>query len=222
MNKKMGFNRFKFWEFNVLVSVKSVTLVELLVSIMITGLLILGFYGFELFSNTQVIDAERRTKVQNDLAYCLEHMTKYIQQANGDIDDAWIRYFPASDPTGFEVRVDFNGTPLDLTDDPWVRYQLQGAGDILQVSCVGGAGCPASFAEDLADKVLGGFQEDSLLPEPLPANPSGFYVQIDAQGNSVNIGLVGRYDKTRPTNTSFVNPQVEVKTRIICNSASSI
>lgn len=199
---------------------KALTLVELLVSVMIVGMLIVGFYGFETFTNTQVIDADRRAKVQNQLAYCLEHMSKYIQRANGDVSNPPIKLYPTAGPpwTGFQVRFDCNATqtPSDLTDDVWIYYTL--SGNNLSVGCSGT--CASVPAEVLSTKILANFIND-ILP---PGAPNGFYVTVTAQGNIANIGLVGRYDPTKPvdTGTRLVNPQVEAKTKIICNSSSSL
>jgi type II secretory pathway pseudopilin PulG len=201
---------------------KSISLIELLVSIVIVTMMVLSFYSLETFSQGQVINSERRAKVQNQLTYVLEHMSKYVQQANGNINDPGIELFPPGNPTGFQVRVDFNGTPLDPTDDPWVRYRLRQPNNILEVSCNGGLGCPASFSEDLTakDKVCSGFVGDSSLPKPFPpANPSGFYVWIEDGGCSINIGLVGRY--VSAAGASLGNPEVAIKTKLICNNCSA-
>ena len=215
-------SRVKSWGLFSLKTIKSLTLVELMVSVMIVGMMIVGFYGFETFTNTQVIDSDRRAKVQNQLSYCLEHMSKYIQRANGDTSNPPIKLYPNAGPpyTGFQVRFDCNATqtPSVLTDDVWIYYTL--AGNNLSVGSTGG--CALVPAEVLATKILDNFS-NTVLPF-YPAPTAGFYVVVDAGGNLVNIALVGRYDPTRPVDsgTSFVNPQVEAKTRIICNSSSSL
>ncbi|MBU4252771.1 MAG: hypothetical protein KJ931_05725 [Candidatus Omnitrophica bacterium] len=226
MNIKI--NRVEFWDFIGSKSYKSLTLIELMVSIMMAGMLIVGFYGFETFSNVQMIDSDRRAKVQNNLAYCVEHMSKYVQQANGDINYPPIKLYPdLVTPTGFQVRYDCKSiqTPSDLTDDVWVYYTL--SGNNLNVGCKNnlGADCAGSCSkfpageELLSNKIVANFNNSIM-----PANPTdGFYVRVDAQGSLVNIGLVGRYDPTKPviSGTRFTNPQIEVKTKIICNSSSA-
>lgn len=206
---------------------KSITLIELLVSIIIVTMMVLSFYGLETFSHGQVINSERRAKVQNQLAYVLEHMSKYVQQANGYMGD------PANPKpaivltaSGFQVRYDCNTaqTPSDLTDDVWVYYTLNSAKHELSAGCSGlnCASCspdrpvpPVSPGEVLSNKIIGNFNNSIL-----PVNPTdGFYVQVDPLGNFVDIGLVGRYDNS--SSTSLTNPQVEMKTRIICNNSSA-
>ncbi|MFH0917604.1 MAG: prepilin-type N-terminal cleavage/methylation domain-containing protein [Candidatus Omnitrophota bacterium] len=242
MNIKMQLSGIKFFKAYGPKNAKALTLVELLVSIMIVGLLIVGFYGFETFTNTQVIDADKRAKVQNQLAYCLEHMSKYISRANGNVSNPPIKLYPSSiSPTGFQVRFDCGTladaqaqTPSDLTNDVWIYYTL--SGNDLSVGCQTGLGadCVTSLscrsdavpeAEVLSTKIISGFYNGVM-----PVNPDkGFYVEIDDQGsplvdqgNLVKIGLVGRYDPTKPVDSGkLVNPQVEAKTKIICNSSSS-
>ena len=48
-------------------------------------------------------------------------------------------------------------------------------------------------------------------------------MQIDDGGISINIGLVGRYDPSGvyTLETRLINPQVAMKTKIICNSSSA-
>ena len=79
-----------------------------------------------------------------------------------------------------------------------ITYAL--AGNDLSVAC-SGFNCPA-------------------LETPLSQKIISF--TADVQGNLVGIDLVGRYDPTKPVSgTRFANPQVEVKTQIICNSSST-
>ncbi len=205
---------------------KSITLVELLISIVIVTIMVLSFYGLETFSREQLINSDRRAKVQNQLAYALEHMGKYVQQAQGNLTRQPIEYFPPVSPDGFRVWVDSNQTPGDLTDDPWVRYRING--NTVTATC-GGGNCPASFInnENLTTKVLSNFSA-GIIPSPLPNNPAaGFYVKIDPDSsgnfNVVEIGLAGRYDPSQPYSlaTRSKNPQVEMKTRIICNNSST-
>lgn len=189
---------------------RSLTLVELLISLLIVSIMVLSFYGLETFSHGQMINSERRAKVQNQLAYALEHMTKYVQQANGDKNN------PAIVLTGFgfQVRVDLNNpqTPSDLTDDAWVSYSL--SGNTLSTSCSGSARCPF-VTETLSSKIIGNFVADTIMPN----NPTnGFYVKVDPSGNLVDVGLVGRYYTSSPA--TLANPQVEMKTKIICNNSS--
>lgn len=205
---------------------KSITLVELLISIVIVTIMVLSFYGLETFSREQLINSDRRAKVQNQLAYVLDHMSKYVQQANGDKNNPPIKLYPDAGPyAGFQVRVDFRDpqVPSDLNNGAWVSYFL--SGNTLSTNCspYGATGTCGSFpatAEALSNKIIGNFVADTIMPN----NPTdGFYVKVDPSGNLVDIGLVGRYDPSQPYTlaTRSKNPQVELKTRIICSNSST-
>lgn len=206
---------------------KSLTLIELIVSIIIVTMTVLSFYSLETFSHGQMINSERRVRVQNQLAYALEHMSKYVQQANGDKNNPPIIYYPNPlTPTGFQVKYDCNSiqTPSDSTDDVWIYYTLNSSNHELSTGC-SGANCgscspdrpvpPVFPGEVLSNKIIANF-DNSIMP----ANPTkGFYVQVDSLGNLVDVGLVGRYDTS--SSSALANPQVEMKTKIICNNSST-
>ncbi len=204
------------------ISTKSVTLVELIISVTIVSFIILSFYSIDTFSRNQVVNSERRTRVQNDLSYVLDHMGKYVQQANGDnaaLSNNAIVLIPGS---GFKVRVDLNTplkTPSNLNDDVWISYSL--TGNTLSVSCnvIGTGSCASFTGETLSTKIRNGFVNNDTMPDSLPVNPvAGFYVKI-INGSTVYVGLVGHFKPTE--NMSLSNPQVSMKAKLICNSCST-
>jgi len=214
MNKKSGRK-----------NTRSITLVELIISIIIVSIMVLIVYGIYTYPHSQVLNAERRTKVQNELAFALEHMSKYVLQASGDTDNPPIKAYPNSGTqTGFQARVDFNPTqtPSDLMDDAWVSYSLPADSNTLSTACTPeAAGTCGSFVnENLSDKIIANFVSGTM-----PNNPdNGFYVSIDPSGNIVEVGLVGRlYPNENPTTAAMrlLNPQVEMKAKILCNNAST-
>ncbi len=177
----------------------------------------LSFFSLQNYSHKQVLNADRRVKVQSSLAYCLEHMAKYVQKGVGNASNPAITLYPGGTNTGFQVRVDFNNpqTPLDFSDDGLVYYSL--SGNTLSTSCTGT--CGFYSLETLSSKIVANFNEGLLPTDPT----DGFYVVVDPKGNFVDIGLVGRYDPTQvPTaETRLTNPQVAIKTRLICNNSST-
>lgn len=169
---------------------KSVTLIELIISVIVVSIMILSFYYIDTFSRNQVLNSDRRAKVQNELAYALEHMSKYIQQARGDTNNRGI-VLTGSD---FQVHVYFNS----LTDNAWVTYSL--SGNTLTANCSGSASCPFG-AETLSNRI------------------TVFNATPGDSGSSVEIDLVGLYKPTEAV--SLRNPQVEIKSKLICNSCSA-
>ena len=203
-------------------------MVELIVSIIIVSIMTLTVYGIYTYSHSQVLNAERRSKVQNELAFALEHMSKYAQQANGTLSRKAIQYYP--DPlspgpaTGFRVYIDLNNpqTPSNVADDGWIDYVL--SSNTLAATCTANGGtCPFTPAtENLTDKIISGAGGGTIMPDT--DNPAdGFYFNIDALGNVIEIGLVGRFKPTvsLTTATKLLNPQAKMKAKIVCNNAST-
>jgi hypothetical protein len=198
MNKKIEASR------------KSITLIELLVSLVVISTMVLSFYSLENYARQQVLTTDRRAKVENGLAYALEHMSKYIVQAAGN---PAIALYP---PAGFQILVDRNNpqTPSDFSDDDHICYEL--SGNTLSVSCPIGPNCNSFASGVLSDKIVANFNNSVL-----PANPTdGFYVLIEDGGSSINIGLVGRYYPDQVA-IPVTNPQVAMKTKVVCNNCSS-
>ncbi len=186
------------------------TLIELLISVILMSLILLGFFSIDLFSRNHVVTSDRRAKVQNEISYALEHMSKYVQQANGNGSNPAI----VSTGSGFQVNVDFNSTqtPSNLLDDGLVSYSL--SGNTLSVSCSGV--CGTFLSENLSNKIIAGVAGSAIMPES-PTN--GFYVNITDQGTAVDIGLAGRYDPAVAADLD--NPQISMKTRLVCPSSSA-
>lgn len=63
---------------------KSVTLFELLVALILISLLVLGLSSISIFSNYQVRGTDMRLKLQNDLSYILQHMSRKMVKAFGN------------------------------------------------------------------------------------------------------------------------------------------
>lgn len=184
------------------------SLIELLVTMILMSLVLLGLFSIDLFSRDQVLSSDRRVKVQNEISYALEYMSKYVSRGTGNLNNSPIMIYPDSGPqTGFKVRVDLNNpqTPGVFSDDTWVNFYLN-ANSLMASTETG----------PLSTRICSGSDFTSVMPEYLPDPVIGFYVMINL--NSVDIGLVGRYKPTDPATP--VNPQVSMKTRVICPSSS--
>jgi len=82
---------------------KSVTLVELIIAIVLLSVMVIGFSSIETFSRYHVLSADRRVKLQNNVSYALDHMTKHIAQAIGNFyDPAVVAY---ADNKGIRARI---------------------------------------------------------------------------------------------------------------------
>jgi len=187
----------------------ALSLIELLVSMILMSLIILGFFSIDLFSRHHVVGSDKRAKVQNEIVRSIEYMSKYVQQSIGDVNNPPIKVYPSVvGQTGFQVRVDLNTpqTPGDLTDDTWIVFYLNG--NSLKTVQNG-------TTEVLSTRIISTFDTNVM-----PSNPDkGFYVSITDQGTAVDVGLVGRYDPTIAASSD--NPQISMKTRLVSPSSSA-
>lgn len=196
---------------------KAITFIELITSLVIVYFIIFVFYSLQTFSREWAISAGRTTTVQNELNFALEHMSKYVQLANGNLSRNAIEAIPG----GFRVYVDCRDpqdlanqpTPSDFSDDCQIEYTLSGS--TLTASCNDNGGtCPCPFG-------VGATPSEILTNVIVPT--TGFQTVITS-GNEVEIGLIGRFYPAQIPVTQkerLANPQVEIKTKLICNNSSA-
>jgi type II secretory pathway component PulJ len=106
---------------------KSVTLVELLIAISLLSLIVIGFSSIDVFSRYQVITSSRRSTLQNEVSYALDHMSKHISQAAGNrkIDEQKPIYTESiGGQNAIEAHIDSN---RNGQADKWIVYRLVSA-----------------------------------------------------------------------------------------------
>ncbi|MCK4912529.1 MAG: hypothetical protein KAS05_02265 [Candidatus Omnitrophica bacterium] len=69
---------------------KSVTLVELIISMVLFGVIVLGAVSLHLSGEKFLSSSENKTYVLNELTFVLQHLHKNILQAEGNIDNVGI------------------------------------------------------------------------------------------------------------------------------------
>lgn len=184
--------------------IKAVTLVELLIAVVLISLIALGFSSIDIFSRHHVISADRRAKLQNELAYALEDIQKNVSQGVGNYNDPSLVQLA----NGFQVRTDINSpaTPQDLSDDTWISYTLSGN----QLS--------SSSSGVLASHILSGVAFASLPSDPNAIN-NGFYILFSDNNTVVEVGLASRW---RPNEALSVdNPQASMKSRLYTRGSAA-
>jgi len=104
---------------------KSVTLVELLISITLLGIIVLGATAFHLSSERFLSSSEKKTQVLNDLTFVLQHLHKNVLLGTGDYNNSGV---DVPDAGVLTIRQDIdaagnsNFTPADYGDDRIVVY----------------------------------------------------------------------------------------------------
>jgi hypothetical protein len=203
---------------------KSVTLVELLISIVLIGLVILGLSNIELFCRNQLISSERRIQVQNEASLILEHMSKHIGQAISNPDVFPISYMatPASTAwphlrilvdTNHNGKLDLPVLPAVYGPDSWVEYSLRNTYTLGYCGSVpypnAGGGACASGYEILSRHVRSGLDSS--------------FVTFSTGDNylSVNITTCWDPDGVPDTCGSIKNPSVSMQSRIYMPSVAT-
>jgi len=103
---------------------KSVTLVELLISIVLLGVMVLGATAFHLSGERFLSSSEKKTQVLNDLTFVLQHLHKNVLLGTGDYNNPGI----VASAGVLNIRQDIdaagnpNFTPTDYSDDRIVAY----------------------------------------------------------------------------------------------------
>ncbi len=182
---------------------KSVSLIELLIALVLFSIIILSFTSIDLFSRRNVLTTDMRSTLQHELSYTLEHMSKYVLRAGCDGNNPPFSLV-GSPATGFQIRVDFNNTPQNLTDDTWVSYILSGN----TLTC-------SYNSETLSTHIIAGVSNSVM-----PANPgSGFYINFTDKDSVIEIGLLARYKPA--TLSDATNPQEAMRTRFYARGCAA-
>jgi Tfp pilus assembly protein PilV len=197
---------------------KAITLIELLIALVLLSLIVLGIDSINYFSSSHIATSSRRMMLQNQVAYCLNHMSKYVSQGIGDFSNPplW-----AVGTNGFRVRIDPNRTPSVLTDDLFYSYTL--TGNALTFSCSQASGsspaCPAS--EVLSNlHIIPGVALNQTMPDnPPDATIKGMYINFSNSFSAVEVGLIVREEPSLSVRLS--NPQVQMKMLLTTHSAST-
>jgi Tfp pilus assembly protein PilV len=178
-------------------SQKSVSLIELLIALVLFSIIVLSFTSIDLFSRRNVLTADMRATLQNELSHTLEHMSKNILRAGCDGNNPPFS-LSGSPLTGFKIRVDFNNTPANLNDDTWVSYTLSGN----TLSCDN---------EVLSSHIVAGVSNNDPT--------SGFYFFFTDNSSVIEISLLARYKPA--TQPDATNPQEVMRTRFYARSCAA-
>lgn len=117
---------------------RAVSIIELIISIILLSVIVLALASIDLFSRHHVLTSDLRARMQNQMYYAIEHMSRRIPQAIGNeyingqnqvidiIDDTTAndreRIKIYTDASGDGVRQDI-GNP-GVTDDHWIAYRF--------------------------------------------------------------------------------------------------
>jgi len=213
-------------------STRSSTLLEVVVSMILLSILAITFTILSLFSLTHVLAVDRRSKVQNDLSYILEHSAKQVSMAIGNAKinrtvsdgDQIVRNekIDVDDGAAIEFYVDDAVSPSDPGDgvygtggDHWEAYRFRPKGtadeyQLLYCEHCSGFACASC---DTGWEVLG------------RKVTSVTYTPYDGSVDYVDMSIEGCWDPAKITTSdecgsSDRNPRVSMKARFKMPSVS--
>jgi len=181
---------------------RGITLIELLISLVLMTMIVLSFASFDLYGRYHVLTADRRARVQNDVAFVLEHMTKEISKAEGDVNHQPI-LIPSPPPGGRMEQIQFNSKDCGCV----MSYDFYGTP----------AGYPFGYLVEFCEW---GVPAAGKTISKKITNVSPNY---NVTNNYLDIELTGCYDPDGTPNTCGTpdNPSVTMRTRIKMPSVST-
>lgn len=168
---------------------KSITLVELIISMVLFGVIVLGAVSFHLSSERFLGSSERKTQVLNDLTFVLQHIHRNVIETTGSIDNVGILIGTTGPNIVLQLRQIARTVQYVFQSggNHRIRYRVVGGGwEILTNSFIN-LGAPNSFNVSLnvADGGLAitnlALRLDPTLVEDSRTNPQ--VSTIDAAGN---------------------------------------
>jgi type II secretory pathway component PulJ len=186
---------------------KSLTLIELIIAVSLVGVIILGINSINIFSHYQVISSDRRAKLQNDLSYCLEHITKEGMKAIGNerVFGSNSAVYASGSTLSFFIDGNKNGR-IDgvntTTGDYWIRYSLASNQLSYCSTCTTATSC--SNCSVLSNKIT------AFTPSKAANFSSGTYIDVL---------ITGRWTPGSAVSTD--NPEASMRSTIQLPSVSS-
>jgi hypothetical protein len=200
-------------------STKSVTLIEMVITLLLISILAIVFAAIELMGVSRLLAVDRRSKVQNDLVYILEHSTKQISKAIGNtqINTAagdevveTIDKIDINDGASIRFYVDSNEDGVRNDTTPWRAYRFNATGGEYQLWYC--SNCPNYACASCSSDAWG----TKILSSKI-TNANYTYSSVN---NYVNITIEGCWDPNPANVTKFGNcgssnnPSASMKARI--------
>ncbi len=217
-------------------NIRSLTLIELLISVCIFALILIAFSNIDIFTRHQVTGADRRAKVQNEASYVLDRMAKDLTGtgtsggAVGTYSTAPVRAFTVSSTNkGIAVRVDnivYGGATKEIgytyvydsanpTDPTKSTYQILYYPDASVTTPCPGTACTALTDINPAT----GFSY--VRPDFGTTTSQPTYYSYSSGNNYLEVQVTACWNPTLSTCGTPDNPSVKVKNRIYMPSVAT-
>jgi prepilin-type N-terminal cleavage/methylation domain-containing protein len=198
---------------------KALTLLELLIAVVLLSVLSLGFFNIHFFTQDQVIQGDRRARVQNDVSFALSHMAKQLRgtdQRGGAIgtalnppDSLPVELTTVNGDNGMLVWIDFDNNGVrDDTNDKQIAYAYDAANHTILFY--------PNFTD--APLVSEAITESRIMPDFSDDATARTHVLYDQANNFIEVQITGRWNPD--VNAALNNPEVRMTTRINMPSVS--
>ena len=204
---------------------RAVTLLELLVAIILLSIVVLALSNIQIFSRYHVITADRRAKLQNEVSFALEHMSKHIGQVIGHVNAPAVKTY--NDNRGIRFRVDTNNNAMVDDTDRWeAYYQPAVSNEIRFYDNVGNVDTlpPVNGGEVIATHVLSDgngliFQKFQVVSPNTVATTVAIGANAFLNDNILDVKITSRWDPKK--DASQDNAEVSMDAKINMSSVST-
>jgi hypothetical protein len=181
---------------------KAITLIELIISLIITALVIVGFSSIDLFSSRQIVTSNRLLKVQNDASAIIETIAKESLNAIGS------KQLPAA----YTTTVTIEGNPCQA-----IVFRIDGDND---GTWKGDKEIAFSYGAVMnklyLDRNFGGL---FVINETVSNTVTKFVANLSANSNYLDLDVETCWNPPYGCGT-LDNPQVHVRARVELPSVS--
>ncbi|MCF7887510.1 MAG: prepilin-type N-terminal cleavage/methylation domain-containing protein [Candidatus Omnitrophica bacterium] len=181
---------------------KSITLIELLISLVLIGVVVLAVFGIYNASSGFFTSSDAKAVILNELAYLLDHIDKNVYKAIGWVNNRAIIVTPlGSNNYRIDINQDENETPINFSDDTTVRYNFNSSNNRIRFRDLSGSW--------------------KILTERL-VNPAGLVIAYDSTEGVLSVdNLCLRWDPSESYDAK-TNPEICITGQKFSTSMQSL
>jgi hypothetical protein len=204
---------------------KSVSLLELLIAITLLSVIVLSLTSIDIFTRNHVISSDRRARLQNQMYYVIEHISREISKAIGNeyvygTNTVVDQQVPAGSDEHARVRVYVDGNGDGIRQEPqnnpaanedhWIAYYFYDNGAPSNRNTIR----YCSRCRNRNNPCGGGGGGNCITGwVTLSSNIKYFIPTVPATGNYLDVEIIGCHDPT----VSDTNPDISKRCGSIDN-----
>jgi prepilin-type N-terminal cleavage/methylation domain-containing protein len=202
---------------------KGLSLVELLITTSIVGMIMLGMVSIDYALRTNDRQQLRASLVSMRASAMMFDITSEASQAFGDVATQCIQINNITQNNNNYICIyrDINSTPSDMTDDRWTCYNRRQE-ELHKCTFTVGQGPGACVGGSTGDRVIGEVTGDIFDAPDMPS----VFTDSTTKTFYFNITIKTRYDPTDPNLNSaeyrdniaqeyLINPKIKVSSQVV-------